>query len=90
MAGASSRSTQRCVRWQAMQPRQKPIALSLRLTVSTAWPASCAPRAKAAASASVLLFFRRLAVMMSTFFGMSVAPFRVVFMPRRTARRACP
>ena len=54
MASASSRITQRWVSWQAKQPRQKPMALRARLTVSTLCPASAAPRANSSASASEL------------------------------------
>jgi len=60
MAGASSAIAQRCVRRQARHPLQKRISFSLSVTFSTLLPASAAPRANASASASELLFARRL------------------------------
>jgi len=64
-----------CVFWQAMQPRQKPMLLSLRLMTSTVFPEDLAPSAKAAAKASELLFARRLEVMTKTVLFMSSSPF---------------
>ena len=70
MAGASSSSGHAAPAWQARHPRQKPMRLPRRLTVSTSCPASRAPSAKASARTCELLEGLRLADTTKTFFPM--------------------